>query len=100
MPSSCGVAYSNRMALWSGFTLAMKSKDLGTVCLLVAISSVLTLAGCHGAKADQAAEDPPPPKIVPGADINLFPVDHPEQFPFATAAKRPGTPELVVTGTF
>jgi cobalt-zinc-cadmium efflux system membrane fusion protein len=32
-------------------------------------------------------------------DAALFTVDHPEQFPLATAAERPTTSELVVTGT-
>ena len=76
----------------------MKSKGLGIGCLLVAISSVLTFAGCHGARADQAAEAPPPTKVTPDVDITLFAVDHPEQFPLAAAVKRPTTSELVVTG--
>jgi cobalt-zinc-cadmium efflux system membrane fusion protein len=77
----------------------MKSKDLGIARLLVAISSLLTLAGCHGGKVDEAAEAPPAAKITPGADVNLFAVDHPEQFPLATAVKRPATSELIVTGS-
>jgi cobalt-zinc-cadmium efflux system membrane fusion protein len=76
----------------------MKSKGLGIVCLLIATSSVLTLTACHGAKADQAAEDPPPAKVTPAADVNLFGVDHPEQYPLAAAAKHAATSELVVTG--
>src|SRR3984957_14540392 len=77
----------------------MKNKHLGIAGLLVAICSVLALTACHGAKADQAAEDPPPAKVTPGADVNLFSVDHPEQFPLATAVKHPATSELVVTGS-
>jgi cobalt-zinc-cadmium efflux system membrane fusion protein len=76
----------------------MKSKGLGIGCLLAAIASVLTLSACHGARADQAAEAPPPAKVTPDVDITLFAVDHPEQFPLATAANRPTTSELVVTG--
>jgi len=76
----------------------MKSKGLGIGCLLVAISFVLTLTACHGVRADAAAEDPPTAIVTPGADINLFAVDHPEQFPLAAAAKRSATSELVVTG--
>jgi cobalt-zinc-cadmium efflux system membrane fusion protein len=62
---------------------------------LVALSS---LVGCT-AHADPAAGAPPPANIVPGADPSLFTVDHPEQFPLATADARPTTSELVVTGT-
>jgi cobalt-zinc-cadmium efflux system membrane fusion protein len=77
----------------------MKAKNLEFSCLLVAISSVLTFTACHGARADQAAGDPPPANVTLGADVNLFAVDHPEQFPLAAAAKRAATSELVVTGT-
>src|SRR3984957_13945883 len=77
----------------------MKNKHLGIAGLLVVFCSGLALTACHGAKADQAAEDPPPAKVTPGADVNLFSVDHPEQFPLATAVKHPATSELVVTGS-
>jgi cobalt-zinc-cadmium efflux system membrane fusion protein len=77
----------------------MKSNGLGIGCLVVSIGSLLMSTACHGARADQAAEDPPPAKVTPGADVNLFAVDHPEQFPLATATKRPATSELVVTGS-
>jgi cobalt-zinc-cadmium efflux system membrane fusion protein len=77
----------------------MKSKGLRIACLLAAIASVVTLAACHGAKADQAAGDPPPARVTPGADINLFAVDHPEQYPVAAAVRRPATSELIVTGS-
>ena len=42
---------------------------------------------------------PPTARVVADADVNLFAVDHPEQFPLATAAEHPTTSELVVTGT-
>ena len=77
----------------------MKSKNLKFGCLVAAIASVLTLAACHGARADQAAEAPPPTKVTPDVDITLFAVDHPEQFPLAAAVKRPASSELVVTGS-
>ena len=62
------------------------------------LAAVLAMAGCT-AHADPAAGAPPPANIVPGADPSLFTVDHPEQFPLATADARPTTSELVVTGT-
>ena len=77
----------------------MKSKNLEIGCLLLAIASVLTSIACHGARADQAAEAPPPAKVTPDVDITLFAVDHPEQFPLAAAVEHPATSELVVTGT-
>jgi cobalt-zinc-cadmium efflux system membrane fusion protein len=76
----------------------MNSNGITIGCLFVAILPVLALSACHGARADETAEAPPPAKITPGVDITLFSVDHPDQFPIATAAQRPATSELIVTG--
>ena len=64
----------------------------------IVFSAALGMTGCT-AQADPAAEAPPAPNVVPGADPSLFTVDHPEQFPLATAVERSSTSELVVTGT-
>jgi membrane fusion protein, heavy metal efflux system len=77
--------------------LCMKSRSLA-VGLFTCMLLPLALGGCSG-RVDAAAEAPPPPNVVPGADPSLFTVDHPEQFPLATAVERPSTSELVVTGT-
>jgi cobalt-zinc-cadmium efflux system membrane fusion protein len=70
------------------------------VCLLlIAIPMLLILDGCHQVQTDPGAEAPPAAKIVPDVDVTLFSVDHPEQFPLATATEHPTTSELVVTGT-
>jgi cobalt-zinc-cadmium efflux system membrane fusion protein len=66
-------------------------------CLVLSLVGLLAFAGCT-VHADPAAEAPPPANIVPGADPSLFTVDHPEQFPLATAVERPTKSELVVTG--
>ena len=66
--------------------------------LVLTLPALLVLTGCT-AHADPAAEAPPPANLVPAMDAALFTVDHPEQFPLATAAERPTTSELVVTGT-
>jgi len=60
--------------------------------------SLLAMSGCD-AKADPSAEAPPAANLVLAADPSLFTVDHPEQFPLATATERAATSELVVTGT-
>jgi cobalt-zinc-cadmium efflux system membrane fusion protein len=65
--------------------------------LLASLLVLLTLAGCNG-RVDAAAEAPPPPNVVPGADPALFTADHPEQFPLAEVVERSATSELVVTG--
>ena len=74
----------------------MKGDCLTLVLLFV---SLAPLCGCSKVRADQAAEDPPPAKVVEAADMSLFAVDHPEQFPLAPATEHPTTSELVVTGT-
>jgi membrane fusion protein, heavy metal efflux system len=67
-----------------------------TLCL----ASGLLLAGC-GAKGkvpDTAAEAPPPAKVEREPDAGMVKVDHPEQFPLATATRHLATRELNVTG--
>src|SRR5208283_5254628 len=59
---------------------------------------VLLLAGCGNGKADPVAEAPPPAQVEHEQDGSVVQVDHPEQFPLATAAAYSSRPELVVTG--
>jgi membrane fusion protein, heavy metal efflux system len=60
------------------------------------------IAGCE--KKVRAQEDlgantgPAPATVVPDMDSNNFKVDHPEQFPLATAGEHIAAPELNVTG--
>jgi len=77
----------------------MKTKDTRMRLLLpVLVLPLLFLAGCS-ASADPAAEAPPPANVVPDVNLNLFTVEHPEQFPLAEATAHPTTSALVVTGT-
>lgn len=75
------------------------------VCFLAfVIPSFLTLQGCGKVHAQSdagaaTAGAPPEAKVVPFPDAALFSVDHPEQFPVATATEHPTSSELVVTGT-
>jgi cobalt-zinc-cadmium efflux system membrane fusion protein len=82
----------------SSFRLMSPGAGLLRFFCIPAFVVLLALTGCT-AHADPAAEAPPAANIVPGADPSLFTVDHPEQFPLATAVERPTTSELVVTGT-
>jgi membrane fusion protein, heavy metal efflux system len=75
----------------------MKPNNLKVRILLGLLLILLTSAGCNG-RVDAAAEAPPPPNVVPGADPALFTADHPEQFPLAEVVERSATSELVVTG--
>ncbi len=65
----------------------------------IALASLSFLAaGCGSAKGDPASEAPPPAQVEHEQDGSVVEVDHPEQFPLATAAARNSRPELVVTG--
>ena len=77
----------------------MKSRRFRMGVLFIFISSLATLGGCSRVHGDDAAEAPPPAQVVPGADVSLLTVDHPEQYPLAAAVSRSATSELVVTGT-
>ena len=70
---------------------------MGAVLFVVPL--LFVLSGCDSAQGDPAAEAPPPAKVIQDVDLNLFTVEHPEQFPFAVAAAHPTFSELVVTGT-
>jgi cobalt-zinc-cadmium efflux system membrane fusion protein len=75
----------------------MKDKML----LIGVLFLVLATSACRPSNASQASaqELPPPAKVVPYVDLDLFTVEHPKQFPLATAVARPTTSELAVTGT-
>lgn len=77
----------------------MKNITVKAVLLVLTVPALLSLHGCNKAQADPAKEAPPAAKVVPDVDLTLFAVNHPEQFPFATATEHPSTSELVATGT-
>ena len=77
----------------------MKLKAVKTGFLLSLVLTLLFLGACSRAHGDPAAETPPPANVVPGVDVSLLTVDHPEQYPIATAVERASASELVVTGT-
>ena len=57
------------------------------------------LVGCSQSKGDPKAEAPPPAKVESEQDLNVFQVDHPEQFPLAKAVAHESKSQLTVTGT-
>ena len=68
-----------------------------TYFLLIA---VLFLSGCGGDANGRAAQEAPPPqRVVPGVDVTLFAVEHPDQYPIVAATERDAPSQLVVTGT-
>jgi cobalt-zinc-cadmium efflux system membrane fusion protein len=66
--------------------------------LLICLPLSLILPACNEGKANTSAEAPPKPVVEPDLDANNFKVDHPEQFPLATASEYKAVPALNVTG--
>ena len=71
----------------------------GSLALAAVLALALFLAGC-GAKGqpNPAAEAPPAAEVEREQDANMVKVDHPEQFPLATASAHVAAPELNATG--
>lgn len=70
--------------------------------LLVLIAFSILMAGCGKeaeAHVDPKAEAPPPAPVVHEGGANIVKVDHPEQFPLATAVKHVAVSELNVNGS-
>jgi cobalt-zinc-cadmium efflux system membrane fusion protein len=64
------------------------------------LAASLFLASCGDkVEADPKLGAPPAADIVHESDGSLFRVDHPEQFPIATAGQHDAAPELKTTGT-
>lgn len=79
--------------------LAAKTIRQKVGALLLVVSFLFAIGGCSSAHGDPRAEAPPQVTVVPDTDVNLFSVDHPEQFPLAAAVAYTTAPKLVVTGT-
>ena len=66
----------------------MKIKKLEFGLLTISMASLLAFGGCGKGQGDVAAQEAPPPQqVVQGVDVTLFSVDHPEQYPPATATR-------------
>jgi cobalt-zinc-cadmium efflux system membrane fusion protein len=75
----------------------MKRGELGIGMALLGLATLL--AGCGGgSKADPKAEAPPTPVVEHESDVNVFQVDHPEQFPLVVAVQYISTSQLMATG--
>jgi cobalt-zinc-cadmium efflux system membrane fusion protein len=78
----------------------VKMKIFEFPLLAISIASVLALGGCGKGAGDVSAQEAPPPaQVVPGPDAALITVEHPEQYPLATATTFASTSTLAVTGT-
>jgi cobalt-zinc-cadmium efflux system membrane fusion protein len=80
--------------------MLVKTRCLQVVLLGAGIASLFSLGGCGKNQGDVAAQEAPPPaQVVPGPDAVLVTVDHPEQYPLASATAYASTSTLAVTGT-
>jgi membrane fusion protein, heavy metal efflux system len=75
----------------------MKRARLAAMALFFAMG--VFLAGCGESRSDPKAEAPPPTTVEKEQDFSVIQVDHPEQFPLATAVAHDSTSQLTVTGT-
>jgi cobalt-zinc-cadmium efflux system membrane fusion protein len=76
----------------------MKIRDLGIYIVLIS-SFLLALGGCGKEQGDVAAQEAPPPaNVIPGVDVTDFAVEHPEQYPIATATRYEAPSQLVANG--
>src|SRR5580693_6991546 len=67
--------------------------------LTIFLASLLALGGCGKGQGDVSAQEAPPPaQIIPGVDVTLFAVEHPEQYPIATATQYQAPSQLVANG--
>ena len=74
----------------------------GCASPIAAIAALLLAAflfGCGESKSDPKAEAPPQAKVEHEQDVNVVQVDHPEQFPLATAAAYISSSKLMATGS-
>jgi membrane fusion protein, heavy metal efflux system len=75
-------------------------KPFHALLALAVLAATLALAGCNDkVEANPKMGAPPAADIIHESDGGLFRVDHPEQFPIATAGQHDAAPELKTTGT-
>jgi len=75
----------------------MKRAGFGTTVLFFSLGGFL--AGCGESKGDPKAEAPPAAQVQKEQDFSVIQVEHPEQFPLATAVAHDSASQLRVTGT-
>jgi cobalt-zinc-cadmium efflux system membrane fusion protein len=66
--------------------------------IALVFAATLAFSGCGEKKANPAEEAPPPAQVEHEQDGSVVRVDHPEQFPLATAIEHKAAPALNVTG--
>src|SRR6516225_9112428 len=84
--------------------LFLRPAHIELLGLLLCAFGIVGSYGCGNVHAQSGGDPattgaPPEAKVVQVGDPTVFTVDHPNQFPLATATERRATSELVVTGT-
>ncbi|HYL99462.1 MAG TPA: efflux RND transporter periplasmic adaptor subunit [Blastocatellia bacterium] len=77
----------------------MKKAIWNSIGSFLILGMCIWSSGCGKAHADPADGAPPPARVEEETNADVFKVDHPEQFPLATAAEHDSAPQLNVTGT-
>jgi membrane fusion protein, heavy metal efflux system len=77
----------------------MKRQAINVALLLMVAVANFAMSGCKTKTADAAAEAPPPAKVIPALDPSFFAVEHPEQYPIATATEYQAPSQMFVTGS-
>ena len=73
---------------------------IAPLAVVAALAACSILTGCgEKVEADPKQGEPPPADVIHESDGSLFHVDHPEQFPIATAGEHDAAPELNTTGS-
>jgi cobalt-zinc-cadmium efflux system membrane fusion protein len=79
-------------------SLRLSMKRTIPVQAILYLALALLVTGCGRERPKTVEEGPPPANVIRESDANVFRVDHPDQFPLATAAEHKVAPELTVTG--
>jgi cobalt-zinc-cadmium efflux system membrane fusion protein len=77
----------------------MKSNAMKLAILPMALIATLVLSGCKSDKVNADSEAPPPSRVVQDFNVNLFSVEHPENFALSAAVEHRAPSALAVTGT-
>src|SRR5580704_6919634 len=79
--------------------MSRKRQNLKFGLVAISFASLLAVVGCGKGGGDVSAQEAPPPQqVIPGVDVTLFAVEHPEQYPIVTAAQYQAPSELVSNG--
>jgi cobalt-zinc-cadmium efflux system membrane fusion protein len=82
------------------YLTATVRESMLAIAASLCVTAGLFLAGCGSkVEADGKAEAPPAAKVEREGDANVVKVDHPDQFPLATAGEHDSAPQLDVTGS-